>query len=166
MSVADARPVVERIAVILYDRLNQLTAGYAPTSSVREVIRPKRLGGYTPQHMQIVLTQDDPVEVPELNRPGNPPSVAWEQRFNIRCHIMPSESDPTPVDEYINTFAADVVEVITDAGAGWYTFGSLAVDSHFDAMEMIEADGGIDGFNLPLRVIYRTSEWTPYQARY
>lgn len=166
MPIASAGPVVERIAVELLNRLRQLEAGYADASAVVEVIRPTRLGNYTPKHLQIVLTQDSPEQADELNRPGNPPAVAWEQRFNIRCHVMPSELDPVSIDEYINSTAADIVRVVTASGVGWHTFNDLAIDARFDALEMMEADGGIDGFNLPLRVLYRTSELTPYDVRY
>jgi len=165
MSVSEARSVIERIAVILYDRLNVLTTGIKPTAAIREVVRPTRLGGYTPQHMQIVLVQNDPVENEELFRPGNPPAIAFDQQFDIHCHLLPSEIDPTPIDEYINTLQADVVEAITDAGSRWFTFGNLAVHSQWGAMELIQASGSIDGFMLPLTVTYRTSEWTPYQVR-
>lgn len=165
MPLTNSRPVVEQIAVALFDRLKQLEAGYKDTSLVSEVVRPLRFGGYTPKHMQIVLTQDEPTQLPELSYPGNPPAVAWQQRFHIRCHLMPSELDPIPLDEYVNIFASDVIEVVTGVGSGWHTFGGLAIDSSFDSLEMIEADGGVDGCNLPLRVIYRVSERSPYQGR-
>lgn len=164
MSVTAVRPVVERIAQELFARLRLLTAQYSVYSPVPEVIRPKRLDNWSPKNMQIVLTQEAPEINPELSCPGNPPSVARDVLFNIRCHIMPSERDPTPVDEYVNTLAADVVRVVCDA-ADWHTFGSLAINAEWQTQENIDADGSFDGINVPLLVTYRTDETNPFTVR-
>lgn len=165
MSVVAARPVVERIADALFGRLQLLAAGYSPMSAISEVIRVTQRGGYTPKHMQIVMTQADPEEVPELNHEGNPPAQAWMQTFNIRCHVNLSEKDPTPVDTIINTMAADVQKVVTDSGSQWHNFGGLSIDSQWLSHENIDAEGGIDGVNVPLAVTYRVSEGNPYEVR-
>lgn len=123
------------------------------------------MGGFTPRHLQIVLTQADPEDIPELFCPGNPPAIAYLQRFNIRCHIMPSEKDPTPFDEYVNTMTADVVKAVTYTGSDWFTFGGLAIDAKWETRENIDADGGVDGVNIPLAITYRTSETDPYAVR-
>jgi len=166
--VAAARPVSERIACELFDRLQLLAAQYSVYTPVSEVIRPTRMGGYTPKHLQIVLTQNDPEVNEELGCPGNPPATAYNILFNIRCHVMPSERDTTVVDEIINTFDADVVRAVTDQtiyGAMWYTLGDLAIDATFQTRESIDADGSFVGFNLPLLVTYRTDENNPYNGR-
>lgn len=164
MSVVSVRPINERIAYALFERLQYLAAGYSPYTAVSEVIRPTRMGGYTPKHLQIVLTQDAPERNEELDCPGNPPAIAWDQRFNIRCHVMPSEKDPTPVDELVNTMAADVQQVVTDA-TDWHTFGDLALNAQWQTPENIDGDGGIDGINVPLVITYRVAENNPYQKR-
>jgi hypothetical protein len=126
------------------------------------------MGGYTPKHLQVVLTQNDPEVNEELGCPGNPPATAYNILFNIRCHVMPSERDTTVVDEIINTFDADVVRAVTDQtiyGAMWYTLGDLAIDATFQTRESIDADGSFVGFNLPLLVTYRTDENNPYNGR-
>ncbi len=166
--VAAARPVSERIACELFDRLQLLAAQYSVYTPVSEVIRPTRMGGYTPKHLQVVLTQNDPEVNEELGCPGNPPATAFNLLFNIRGHVMPSEKDTTVVDEIINTFDADIVRAVTDAsfyGAMWYTLGGLAVNAEFQTRESIDADGSFVGFNLPLLVTYRTDENNPYNVR-
>lgn len=165
MSVTAALPVVERIADAIYQRLRLLAAGYSPLTPVSEVIRPKQRGGYTPKHLQIVLTQAEPETIPELDHEGNPPAQAWRQTFNIRCHVNISEKNPTPVDTIINTMAADVQKVVCDAGTQWYSFGGLAIDAEWLGRENIDADGGIDGINVPLAVTFRVSEGNPYAVR-
>lgn len=166
--VEAVRPVSERIASVLFERLRFLAAQYSVYTPVSEVIRPTRLGGYTPKHLQIVLTQEPPEIDDELGCPGNPPATAYRLLFNIRCHVLPSEKDITVVDEIINTFDADVIRVVTDAsiyGAMWYTLGGFAVNAEFQTRESIDADGSFVGFNLPLLVTYRTDENNPYNVR-
>ncbi len=161
MSVA----VVENIARNLYTRLQTLlTVSASYNTRASEVIRPERLGGWTPKHLQIVLTQGTAEEVPELSYPGNPASVAVRQTFNIRCHVMPSEKSTTPVETTINTFSADVRKCVTYP-ASWWQFGGYAIDAEFTGREDIAADGGLDGFNMPIAILYRTPENDPYTVR-
>lgn len=164
MPVIADRPVVEKIAEALFDRLQRLVAGRSSTTVASEVIRAKRMGGWTPKNLQIVLTQSDPERNEELSHPGNPPAMAFDIRFNIRCHVIPSELDPTAVDTYINAMTADVINCIT-RDADWYNFGGLAVNSQFDAIEQIDSDGSFDGANVPLNVTYRVSETNQYEVR-
>jgi len=162
--VAGARPVVERIANELFRRLEKLAAGYTTTTAVSEVIRPTARGGFTPKHLQIVLTNGGMARVPQLDCPGNPPASAFRQTFNIRCHVMPSELDPTSVEEYISTMTADVVRVVCDADL-WHTFGSLAVDAFWATPTPIDGSGSFDGTNIPLQVTFRHDEDNPYNVR-
>lgn len=165
MPVTAVRPVVERIAMVIFDRLQLLAAGYSEFLTVVEVVRPTRMGGYTPKHLQLVLSQDDPEELPGLSRPGNPPAVANRVRFNVHCHVMPSEKDPTPVDEYINAIAGDVIKVVTDPASSWHTMDGLAFNARIGATESIGADGGVDGVNVPVEVDYRVTESNPFEVR-
>jgi len=166
MSVTASRPIIERIAVTLFERLRLLTAGASDFIKVREVIRPTRIEDFRPQHLQIVLKQSDVEDVPELSFPGNPPAKAKRQRFDVHCHLLPSEKDPTPIDEYATVFEAEVIKAVTEGDADyWHTFGGLAIDAQVGPKEPIAADGGVDGFTLPVFVTYRTSEQDPYTAR-
>ena len=166
MPVTNSRPVLERICDILHDRIATLTTGIKPATPLVEVIRPTRVEDFTPKHMQIVMVLSEAEEADDLYRPGNPPAIAYNQTINLYCHIMPSERDPTPLDEYASTMHADVVESITDAGALWHDFGGLAIDTKLGAVERIASDGSVDGIVIPIVVTHRTSEWSPYEVRY
>lgn len=170
MSVTAARPVSERIAAELYSRLRLLTAGYSDHLLISEVVRPTRNGNWTPKHLQIVLTQSSPERNEESDCPGNPPADAFDTTFNIRCHVMPSERDPTPVDEYINAMAAEVQRVVCDESmledeSEWHTFGELSFNATWLTHENIDSDGSFDGVNIPLMVSYRVSENNPFEVR-
>jgi hypothetical protein len=164
MSVISVRPVVSRIADELFARLQRLAAGDSDYTQVYEVIKPTRLGQYTPRHLQIVVTKGTAEELTELSCPGNPPSIAWKQTFNIRCHVMPSEKDPTPVDEYCEVFEADVIRIVCNYSR-WWTFGELAINAEWLPSESIDSDGSFDGMNVPIAITYRVDEGNPYNVR-
>lgn len=168
MPVTESRPISERIASELLGRLSLLAAGYSDHVPVSEVVRPLRNEIETPTHLQIVLTQDSPERVPELDCPGNPPASAYQIKFNCRCRVMPSERDTTAVDELINAMAAEVVRVVCDESYleyQWHTMENLAIDSEWQSHENIDSDGSYDGVNVPLLVTYRVSENNPYTVR-
>lgn len=165
MSVVSARSIPERIAAEIESRVAVLLGGSKPNTPLVAVLRPKRIEDFTPEHMLAVLTADDPIENTDLSYAGNPPGVAYDQRHNIAVYLMPSERDPTPIDTYINTAAADVAESLTDSGAGWHTMGGLAIDSKIEPMEQIAASGGIDGLVVPVTVTFRVSERSWYANR-
>jgi hypothetical protein len=166
MSVASTRPVIERIMQVVEQRLQVMTTGIYPNSPVVEVIRPLRTDSWTPRSYQILIYLNEQVESEGLMRPGNPPAIAYDARIALLCHVMPSETDTTPFDEYCNTFYADIVEALTDSGnPNWYDFGNLAFNASIGSPEPLGADGGVDGFLVNLTVTYRVSEWSPYQVR-
>ena len=157
--------VLESITVELERRLNLLVDQTTYNTNVCEVIRPRRLGSeWTPKHLQIVLTKGAEEVLDDLSYPGNPPSVARRQTFNIRCHVMTDENDTEAVETVINTFAADVVKVVFTE-ANWYQFDNLSINAEWLPLEDVQADGGADGVNVPLAIIYRTSEGDPYTVR-
>lgn len=164
MPLTETLPVVSRITDELFDRLNRLTAGYSDYTYVYEVIRSYRIGQYTPRHLQIILTRGDRERAAELDCFGNPPAIAYRQRFDIRCHVLPSEEDTTPVDQYCDIFEADVVKVVCDA-TRWHTFGGVALSADWEQPEPIVSEGGIGGVNVPLVVTYRIDEGNPYNVR-
>lgn len=136
-----------------------------PNSPVVEVIRPVRTESFSPKSFQIVMTLGEQEQMEEHSLPGNPPAIAYNALFNIYCHVMPSETDATPFDEYCATFYADTVEALTDSGdAAWYYFGDLALDANIGPMTPLDADG-VDGFMIPLNIVYRVSELSPYERR-
>ena len=157
MSVA----ISEQIARELLTRLERLEVASAYNTTASEVVRPVRLGGFTPKDLQIVLTQDSPVRNEEIDCPGNPPRLGWDIQFNIRCHVMPSETSSTPVDDIINTMSADVVVAVCQ-DSNWQTMDSLAINSQWLTHENIDGDGSFDGVNIPLVVTYRVDETDPY----
>lgn len=164
MSVETIYPVIEQIARVLTKRLERMTTGLYPTSPVTEVVRAKRNADYSPHHYQIVLTQNEPEFSDELSHPGNPPASAYYVTFTIRGHLAPSETDEQSIDAYRNVFAADIRRAVATS-LHWYNFDGWAVNAWFEAPEAYDADGGISGVNVPVRVLYRHDENDPYKPR-
>jgi hypothetical protein len=157
--------VLEMIANVLYERLLTLVNNSTYTNNVIEVVRPTRNGNYTPQDMQIVLTQGPSSRVEDLDCPGNPPAVAKQQIFNIRCHVLNDEASTEAIDSRLNSIASDVVQAVSLPGSTWHNFDGNAIDAAWQDTESVNADGGIDGINVPIAIIYRTDENSPYNVR-
>lgn len=168
MSVIAARPVNEQIAQRLVERLELLTAGYSSYFVAPYVKRRLFHDTETPLNFGIVVTQGNDERVPELDCPGNPPALCFRVPFNIRCRIMPSETDTTPVDEYVNIIAAEVHRVVCDdsyLSFPWYTFEDLAFDAEISSPEYVDNDGSFDGVNQVVTVTYRVTEGNPWEVR-
>ena len=150
--------VLEQIAEELERRCSGVTS---------RVVRPQRREAYTPENRQVVIKQDDPERNFELDQPGNPPAICWNQRFNLHLHIRPSDTDATSVDSLVNQFYGDVLDAITNSSTTdpWHTFNALAINSVIEAPEHIDADESVDGLNLPITVVYRTDETDPFRSR-
>lgn len=157
--------ILENIATELERRLLLMVGNTDFGTNVFEVIRPARLESFTPRNNQIVLTQGSEEIIEELSCPGNPAALARKQTFHIRCHLMTDELSNEPIDTTINKFAADVVLCVTDDYNTWHTFDGNAIDAAWGTSEYINADGGLDGVNVPLYVTYRTDENNPYNLR-
>lgn len=163
MPVTD--PICEQIAKVIKQRLDHMVSGGWPNNIIQEVVRPTRKSGYTPKARQLVILDGEVEENEELSHPGNPPAIAWDHEYMIFAHVLPSEDDPTPLDEYRHSLHADVTEAMTDAGAEWYTMGNLAINSRIAAPLEIDEGAGMNGVVIPVVVTYRVSEWSPYESR-
>ena len=150
---------------MLYERLQLLTTGIAPATPIVEVVRAKRSPDWTPKHLQIVMRYGNATRNEEHDRPGNPPGIAWIQTFEIDCHCIPSEKDPTPFDEQCAVMAADVQDIVTQEDY-WHDFNGLAYDAEFDDPEELEGgDESPTGVRLKLNVMFRVSERSNYVNR-
>ena len=61
-------------------------------------------------------------------------------------------------------FASDVEQVVASEPL-WHNFDSNALNAQFLPYIRHNNSGGIDGVNVPLEILYRTSENDPYEVR-
>jgi hypothetical protein len=158
-------PVVERIAQELLARLRSMIGRTNINTKVREVFRPSRVENRPPIDGQIVVTDNGSVMVPELHCPGNPPAVAKQITFNIRCQILNDEKSCEAIDQLVHTFAADVQNAVVNGDPMWYTFDGNAVNAMFGDEENVVGDGGYEGVSVPIEITYRVSEHDAYEVR-
>jgi len=160
--------VIDEIVEVLIERLETLV-GAAEQTDVVEIVRPTRLGTWTPKDLQVVVVQGEQERVPELDCPGNPPAECNRQIFNLYCHVRTSESETEAADTTINAFAADVKRVVCDPQATWHNFASggtnWAIDAEWLNQETIDSGEACDGIKLVLAITYRTDENDPYTVR-
>jgi len=157
--------VVELITRELKNRLDLMIDNLSYDIGVIEVIRPTRLGNFSPRDRQIVLTQGASDRMEELDYPGLPPAICMTQEYNIRCHLIVDERDTDDIDSLLNQFESDVVRAVTQSDSNWHTFDDNALNAEFLASEYVTADGGPDGVNVRLVVTYRVSEYDPTVKR-
>jgi hypothetical protein len=164
MSLIIEKPVVTKISDEIFARLETLITEPNDAFTFAQVVRPTKLSTYTPEHGLIVLTRGESVRVPNLDCPGNPPAIAYQQTFLIRIHIAPSEKDETPLELFEDVAEAAIHTAIRTNGT-WHTFDSNAINAEFQSMQTATSDGGYEGVIVPLVVTYRFSEGDPYTAR-
>lgn len=150
--------VVETIALEIESRLESMIGAVGYSTAVVEVHRPRRFAQFTPRNNQVVLVQGQTERVPILDRPGNPPAIAIRQTFEIHCHVMQDERDESTIDTLLNAFHADIVKAIAGGSSTWHTFDGNAIDAEWGAINYVQADGGLDGVQIPLLITYRVSE--------
>lgn len=155
--------ICEQIEAVIETRLRTLLSPGENTVA-SDVIRPKTLEELSPEDLQIVLTQGDTERDKELDCPGNPPAVCHVTTFNIRCRVMPDETQDLPSSGFASQFAADVTKVICTPVSTWHTFGGLAFDASLEGVQRVNSEA-FSGVVVPLVVKYRTDEGNPYVGR-
>lgn len=164
MSVIIEKPIVTKISDEIFTRLEALTTEPNDAFTFVDVVRPTKISSYTPSHGLIVLTRGEITRVADLDCPGNPPAIAWQQTFLVRVHIAPSEKDPTPVELYEDVAEAAIHKAIRTSGT-WHTFDGNAINADFGAQITATSDGGYEGIAVPIIVTFRVSEGDPYTVR-
>ncbi len=157
-------PIVERIARVIADRLENVTEA-DDYSITLDVVRPLREGVTNFTHGLCVLEQAaEAARDPDNSFPGNPPSVCWDQDFTITIYVSPEDTS-TPLDTVANMAAADAESAITNNGTDdWAQMDGLALLTEQTGRD-IYADGETRQVRLTYRVKYRTSENDPYTVR-
>src|SRR3990172_3996785 len=120
-----ATAVVEQIAQALVTQLETIRRSNGYEVDVAEVVRPRRLGGFTPRDHQIVVMQEDPELLGEMEVENT--MLQWVQPFNLSCLIRTSETEIMPSDQTVNEFRSDVEKaVLSESAPAWWA--GLAVN--------------------------------------
>jgi hypothetical protein len=155
--------IAEQIAVKVKTRLGLIDADDGYETTVAEVVRARRTGGFRPKDYQLIVTQGTITRNEAISCPGNPPAQGWNLPFVVAGLLRPADAATTPIDTLKNQFWADVVKALNN-GNDWYNWDQLAVNSHITDVEDVTTDDSA-GFQLTLVVQFRTDENDPYVKR-
>ena len=158
--MAETLHLVEQIARAIHARLKQIEqiAG----EPIAGVLRPTRLGGYSPQHMLIVLEQDDEAINAELSVAGNPPATAKDQPFRITVLVRPSDRSDAPIDTLLNAARYELEKALNE-DVQW---GGLAINTAVGvSSKVITVDRAMEGVEFTPVVTYRASDADPSVVR-
>lgn len=162
MAEEEAYPVVERIAQDLMTALATITS--TRFTLALPIVRPARLGDWTPADHQVLLVQAEAVRLTEGDveaGAGQGLAICWAQLFFADLILLPTGDTTVPLDQAFNVFlSAAVKAVMADK-----TRGGLAQFTRLGEPEFgRDTKRGIDLLRLPIEVQYCVLESDPTVA--
>lgn len=158
--------IPERIAVVLVERLEQITTdnGYPfSTSGVERVDRGAQ--GWTPRNLGIAISEGQEYRTPDIDHEGNPAAIGYTQEFFIHAFVRQPDRG-TDLDATTENALVAAIKKAVASSTDWHTFGDVAVDADWGTKRpFIPSEGEHAGQTLPLLVMYRISETDPYEVR-
>ena len=116
---------------------------------------------YTPEHLSIIVTADeDSIErETELDRPGNPPAIAFVLPILIECVIIPSNHNCETFDTFASTIYSNMASAIT-IWPDWHQFDRRCLNSEVGrpVYKPPTDDGGIGSVQFTILATYRVDE--------
>lgn len=106
--MSDRIPILEQIAQRVKTALDAVSFSLETETVTLNVIRPTRLGGYSPEHLLCVLEQADWKDA------GDAPCgyVRRMVPFTAGFFLKPSDASTTPIDYIENVVAAEIEAAI------------------------------------------------------
>lgn len=168
--MSNTESVIERIAVEIVRRLERIKIENGYSFNIAKVIRNDRQGtAAAPRNHTVYVVQGDSARQPELDKPGNPPAIAYETTFDFKCFVRESDALRTETDSTVNEVVAAVRKAICTPETSpttWYTMGGEAILCNWgDNSPFDPGDGSNAGATVSLLVLYRESETDPYESR-
>ena len=121
---------------------------------------------YTPEHLTMIVTGPDEIpREPELDRPGNPPAIAYRMPVMVECILIPSRWQCEHTwDEMSSIVLTNISIAITISNAAtWHQFGGLCINAEIQSpqYQRPENDGGIGSVKFIVDAFFRVSEINP-----
>lgn len=156
----DVFPTATAIKELIRQNIKAELQDLVSSGIASAVIAPKRYGeDPTFQHLELILVQGDPVEVPHGPEGGASCYQTWDQLFAVLCCIRLAEASATDVDQEMNNLEAHVIKKLCEDRDR----GDYAIDTMIDACEAFPANRrGVDGVQVNFRVRFRVREDDPF----
>ena len=147
-------PVIENIAVNVYDAVNLITTGNGFNQTLTGY-RPKRidLSDITFKTGVVLIEQGDPEKLGAVNL-----ATEWIQPFYLHVCILESDAIATTIDTAINKARSDIEKKLTED----VTRGGYAIDTEILAPTKWQAAEGYSGITVNVSAKYRTLSNDPY----
>lgn len=157
-------PVINRILDEIKARILPVTPDFSKSGGQIEIVQP---GQATSPNLAAVIQNKTNTRVPRLDRPGNPPAIAYDALVEIDCYVTQTGRDDREYNHACNRAISAVIKAVTQDGAAlWYSFDALAHKANWGSpRSLISENGSKEGITLPLVVSYRVSESDPTVAR-
>lgn len=157
--------VVEQIALKLIERLERVVVYEDGQPTLAKVYRVNRLAeDWTPSNNAIVVMRPVVERYPESDCPGNPPAIAYQVTFEVKCFIRQDDRETLPDDAKVSELAS-LVQMEIAADANWHQFGGACFDSEFGEVTTFEPSESHAGAALEVLARYRVSETNPFEIR-
>jgi len=162
--------VIERIAVEIVRRIEAITIDNGYSFNVAGVVRPDRLGReVNPKDRLIVVYQGESQYNEELSHGGNPPAIAYDTEFSIKCFSRESDKLNAEVASSANEILAAVRKALVNEASNpsvWYQMAGDAIICNWGTVTPFSpGETSHAGGTIPLTVTHRESEDNPYIAR-
>ena len=151
--------VSERILREIVDRLEAYSEGGKSFTVYRELTDPERM---TPTNYQVVVKMLSNSRVPDMDRIGNPPVIAYMMTVGLFGQLAISESDTDPIEGHGLEIAGRIVKAIVNA-SDWYKMGGDAINSSIGDVAVNGSESYQTG-QVTLSVLYRVPETDPFTA--
>ena len=151
--------VSEKILREIVDRLEAYSESGKSFTVYRELTDPERM---TPTNYQVVVKMLGNTRMPEMDRIGNPPVLAYQMTVGLFGQLAISESDTDPIEGHGLEIAGRIVKTIVNAG-DWYKMAGDAINSTIGDITVNGSESYQVG-QVTLNVLYRVSESDPFTA--
>lgn len=160
--------IIADILTVTATRLSRIHLDNGYSFEVPKIWIPQQDGQeYSPQHLNMVVTAGEVDRDPELDRPGNPPAIAWILPIQIHCDLIPSRfASVETFDELATLVHSNIIQAITQWPV-WHQFDARCINATIERPEINRPtdDGGIGSVKANINATYRVSETRPEQIR-
>lgn len=144
---------------VISDFVDVIEARLSSVAGV-SVIVPTRQAGDAIDDKTVTIKTRDVEELPEFDRPGNPPAIGKMLPVAVTGLVIPSElaATPTPFHEAAADLGTSCQNAITSP-VNWHTFGGNSIDAIVGPLAFIEPDDEEPGaFQFTIQIKYRVDE--------
>lgn len=148
-------------------RIGELTVTNGYDYDVSGVIVPGQLGReWTPENRLVLVDVGSIVRLPEHDRPGNPPAIAYSLVVECKMILRSSQVSADEISAVEIMYAGRAIHKCIATPSHWWQFDDNAFHADLgEPVPFVASSGQYGGVMVPVTVWYRVSENDPFQTR-